>query len=166
MSHHTHVFLTNETGDANQNMRFIDGSLNNSDLFSQVDYYTIYGTLNLSTGEYTSWVEGVNSVLDGINSIESLEKFANSLFSQEQWNYLENELDRHIKNHLYWNAARICEQLDGMRGAIIAQKRWTAKMPFGVNDGYFHHFGITDWRGFGDKVKNNPAYAVVVDFHS
>lgn len=170
MSHHTHVILSNEEN-ANACMSFVDSSLDDIMLYSNgVDGCNVFGALNLSTGEWTDYEYNTVDYADEPTTIAKLEEYANSLFSQEQWNYLENELNRHIKNHLYWNAARICEQLDGIRGAVIAQKRWTVKQPFPINDGYLKFHGITDWCENWDYHANNgkapDIYAVLVDFHS
>lgn len=165
MSHHTHVFLSNEET-ANGAIGATDSMLSTEELAANhLDSVDILGCIDLETGE---WLEasGHHYSESDLKTIEQLEEFANSLFSKEQWNYLENELDRHIKNHYYWNAARICEHMDGIKCAVMDGVKWTVKDPFVINDSYLDLPGITDWCGCTCANEVKPKYAVIVDFHS
>ena len=170
MSHHTHVILSNEEN-AEASMAWIDGALTDFTLYSSgVDGCRIIGALNLTTGEWTSDKDNDFVHEYEPTTIEKLEKYANELFSKEIWNYLENELDRHLKNHYYYLASRICQQMDGIVHAVHNGAKWTAKQPFPINNGYLEFPGITDWCANWDyhamDGKAPDIYAVLVDFHS
>lgn len=165
MSHHTHVFLTNEET-AEGAMSFVNSYLDNEMCYSNgVDRYNIIGVLNLTTGEFTKnkycFVEYINEP----TTIAKLEEYANSLFSKEQYEQLEKDLKRHLLNKHFWNAARVCEQLDGIVYAVHDNRKWTAKDPFPINDGYLQHAGITDLQEMYHPIKDCTVYAVIVEFH-
>lgn len=170
MSHHTHVILSNEEN-AKASMSWVNSCLDDMMLYSNnVDGFRIMGALNLTTGEFTSDKYYSHGYVDEPTTIAKLEKYANSLFGKEQWTFLENELNRAIKNSCYFNASTLCRQLDGMKDAILAGSKWSVKNPFPINDGYLEFHGITDWCGdwnydaMGGKAPD--IYAVLVDFHS
>lgn len=170
MSHHTHVILSNEEN-AKASMRWVNSQLDDMMLYSNnVDGCRIIGALNLTTGEFTPDEYYSHGYVDEPTTIAKLEEYANGLFSKEQWNYLESELNRHLKNQYYFLASQVCKQMDGMVYAIRNGKKWTVKSPFPINDGYLEFHGITDWCGDWDYHamggKALDIYAVLVDFHS
>ena len=170
MSHHTHVILSNEEN-AKASMSWVNSCLDDMMLYSNnVDGCRIIGALNLTTGEFTPDEYYSHGYVYEPTTIAKLEEYANGLFSKGQWTYLENELNRAIKNNNYFKASILCRQLDGMKDAILAGGKWSAKNPFPINDGYLEFHGITDWCGDWDyhamDGKAPDIYAVLVDFHS
>lgn len=169
MSHHTHVFLSNECT-AKACCSFIDSQLSDYMLYScGIDGCLVLGAINLETDKYTS-VDRHHFIDPAFTTVKGLEAWANGLFSIKQWNFLESELKKHIENQNFFLAARTCEQMDGMQEAVRDGSKWTAKEPFTINDNYLNLPGITDWTGIYDTACNEgkeyPIFAVIVDFHS
>ena len=166
MSHHTHVFLSNEET-AQDAMSYVNSYLDTEVLYSnRVDSYDIIGVLNLTTGEYTNNEYAYREYKEEPTTIEKLEEYANSLFSKEQYTYLENELKRHILNCHFFNASEVCKRLDGIVYAVRDGHRWTAKDPFPINNEYIDIPGITDLLQMINPIRKVDLYAVLVDFHS
>lgn len=170
MSHHTHVFLSNEEN-AEACMSWVNAYLDGDMCISHgIDGVQIIGALNLDTGEFTKDKYNKKEYEHEPTSVEKLEPWANSLFGKEKYEHLLNELKREIENKGFWRAARICEELDGIDFPTKCGMTWTAEYPFAVNDSYLEFRGITDWRTIDDsseaEYEPKTNYAVLVDFHS
>lgn len=167
MSHHIHVFLSNE-GNAEDCMSWINAQFDDTMLASNwVDGAEVLGCINLATGQYVQNRYAAKD--DRIDSIEKLEKYANAQYSKELYKGYVEEIQAAIKEENWWRVSRIARYLDGMKYAVKDGLKWTAKQPFCINDGYLDMPGVTDWTGAYQELDENcnpTEYAVIVDFHS
>ena len=167
MSHNTHVFLSNEDT-AYDAMSFVNSALDDNTMaYNGVDSFDILGALNLTTGEYTNNKYRIlSSYEDEIQTIKELEEYANSLFSIERYEYLIQELYKNIKDKNWFTVSSLAKYLDGIKYAVRDGRKWTAKDPFCINDGYLDMSGITDYIQARNPIKDRDLFAVIVDFHS